>query len=397
VQALVDEFTAELGAVFKDRARASVSANRAALDAAANAVANAQNANDLTLAQQQQAAALDRYNQSQLSSSGAVDPTAFHVVDPPKVPTAPASRKKALIMSGAGGLLGGGVITILALVLVMAQDRSVREEKDVESTLDLEVVGTVPQFDKSVVSSGGRRRQHEPHEWFWTPPGLIECCTVALRHLEQEEPTRAQLPRVGLRVTLPAAGRGQGPSASRNIGVTSCLRGEGRTTIAMGMAAAAHQAYGRRAILIELDFDAPSLARRLRIDSGPGVAEILRDGASIEECLHTPEDGSAGVLLAGNVDGDSARLLSSLRSSDLVRNLADLCDVVIADLPPLSPIGQASSLAPLFPTVVMVVRSGAAPVNQIRRAVDDLHKSPPVVLNGVASSIPRPLRSLLAG
>jgi capsular polysaccharide biosynthesis protein len=189
LRALIDEFTAELGAVFKDRARASVSANKAALDAAASAVASAQNANDLALAQQQQAAAQDRYNQAQLNINGAVDPSAFHVVDPPRVPTVPASRKKALLMSGIGGLLGGGVITILVLVLVMAQDRSVREEKDVESALDLEVVSTVPQFDKSVLSPGGRRRQDEPHEWFWTPPGLVESCTVALRRLEREEAT----------------------------------------------------------------------------------------------------------------------------------------------------------------------------------------------------------------
>jgi Mrp family chromosome partitioning ATPase len=163
------------------------------------------------------------------------------------------------------------------------------------------------------------------------------------------------------------------------------------------MAAAAYQAYGRTAILIELDFDAPSLARRLQINSSPGVAEILRDGAPIEECLHMPDDGSPGVLVAGNADGDSARLLSNLRSSNLVRDVGGLCDVVIADLPPLSPSGQAASLAPLFPTVLLVVRSGTAPVSEIRRAVDDLDKSPPVILNGFASSIPRPLRSFLAG
>ena len=91
-------------------------------------------------------AALDQYNQAQLGITGAVDPTAFHVIDPPAVPTAPASLKKLFLLAGAGGVVGGLVITLLALVLVTAQDRSVREEKEVEDELDVEVVGTVPQL-----------------------------------------------------------------------------------------------------------------------------------------------------------------------------------------------------------------------------------------------------------
>jgi Mrp family chromosome partitioning ATPase/capsular polysaccharide biosynthesis protein len=421
VKAVIDEFTAELGTVLKARGASLAVAYKTELDQTNAALASAQNAlatylathppsatdpqetqlaSEVALAQQQHAQAQDRYNQAQIGIAGAVDPTAFHIIDQPKLPTAPASRKKQLLMSGVGGLLGGIVITILALVLLTAQDRSVREEDDVEATLDLEVVGTVPQFDKSVLSPSGRRRQREARGWFWTPPGLVESCTVALRHLDRQQPPPASFPRTGLsKVTRHAAvaERSPVPGGARNIGVTSCLRGEGRTTIARGMAAAAHQAFGLRTILVEFDFELPTLARELGIDPGPGVAEILRDGASIGEVLHMPADGSLGALLAGDTGGDPSGLLSSLRTSSLVRDVGALCDIVIADLPPLSPVGQAAALAPQFSTVLLVVRSGTAPVRQIRRALDDLDEPPPVILNGVESSIPRPLRALLAG
>jgi Mrp family chromosome partitioning ATPase len=163
------------------------------------------------------------------------------------------------------------------------------------------------------------------------------------------------------------------------------------------MAAAAYQAYGLRTILVEFDLERPSLARRLGVESKPGVAEILRDGASIEECLHMPDDEAVGVLVAGDASSDPAGLLSILGRSSLVRDLGGLFEVVVADLPPLSPAGQGSPLAPQFETTFLVVRSGLAPVGDIRRAVDDLAKPPPVIFNGVETSIPKPLRALLAG
>ena len=137
-------------------------------------------------AQAQLATSQQNYSQALLSASGGtLDPTTFHIVDAPKVPSAPLPHKKQIMMAGIGGLLGGLVITIIALVLVMAQDRSVREEEEVESNLELEVVGSVPQFDKGVLSPSGKRNKAEPQGWLWTPPGLLESCTTALRRVER--------------------------------------------------------------------------------------------------------------------------------------------------------------------------------------------------------------------
>jgi Mrp family chromosome partitioning ATPase/uncharacterized protein involved in exopolysaccharide biosynthesis len=419
VKSVIDEFTAELGSVIASRNQSAATLYKTQLDAANAGLTKAQAAlsgaaranpapsasdmavltNQLAAAQAQRDTAQSAYNQALLGISGTVDASTFHIVDPPKVPTAPQPRKKALIMSGIGGLLGGLVITIFALILIMSQDRSVREESDVEGTLDLEVIGTVPQFDKSALSPSSRRRSAEAEGWFWTPPGLVESCTAALQRLDREEMAPVSLPRGGLRVSrrTPVVARGATASTTRTIGVTSCLRGEGRTTVSMGMAVAAYQTYEVKTVLVEFDFERPSLARRLGIEPGPGVAEILRDGATIEECIHMPEDDSVAAIFAGDAHGDTAGLFSSLRRSTLLRDLGGLFEVVVGDLPPLSPEGQTAPLAPLFDKVLLVVRTGTAPVGAIRRALDDLDRPPPVILNGVETSIPRPLRSLLAG
>ena len=79
----------------------------------------------------------------------------------------------------------------------------------------------------------------------------------------------------------PIAGRVPAATGSRTIAVvTSSLRGEGTEHHRhRDEAAAAYQAYGLRTILVELDLERPSLARRLGVESSPGVAEIVRDAA----------------------------------------------------------------------------------------------------------------------
>ncbi len=54
-----------------------------------------------------------------------------------------SSRRKAYVLGLAGSLLGGGTVSALVLALLMATDKSVRKESDLEDLLDLEVVGTI--------------------------------------------------------------------------------------------------------------------------------------------------------------------------------------------------------------------------------------------------------------
>jgi Mrp family chromosome partitioning ATPase/capsular polysaccharide biosynthesis protein len=427
-QGVIDEFTAELNMVLKQRANALIAAAQTRLDMANAAVANAQTAlaayvsthpasntdlqytllaDAVTNAQQQRNDAATNLTNAQLLPSG-VDPTSQHVVDPPNAPIA-ASRKKPLILAGGGGFLGGTVITILILIVLMAQDRSVRDEGDLEPTLD--VVGTVPQFGKAVLSADNRAREGEAATGFRVWPELADSCRPILRHLERRAGWTPPLSEAnGTASEEPAAGNGSnghgrplGAHAARNgdggssIAVTSALRGEGRSTIAAGLAAATYEAYRLRVVLVELDLDRPSMAQRFGIPGIPGIAEILRDGVPIADCLRAGDGSSVSVIVAGDTKDDPNGLFVRLRGSSLMKEIGAICDVVIADLPPVEPAGQASSLSHLFSSVLLVVRSGTPPLTEIRRALEGLDRPAPVILNGVGSSIPRPLRALLPG
>lgn len=413
VNAVVNEFVSELNSVLVQRNQAQANADQAEAAAASSAVATAtaalntyeqthvagttdpeltQLTNNVTTAQQQEVTAQDSYNQAVGSEGMGLNPTSFHVIDPATIPGAPASKKKQLLLVGGGSLIGGVVVSILALVLIMAGDQSVRAERDLEP--GLEVVGTIPLFGKKVLTPNSRKS--EQSNGFRAAPELVEACRAAMRHLVRSQGR--------LRVTeLAAAGSGglpmrRPPSVETlaTIGVTSCLRGEGRSTIAAGIAAA-KQAQDLRVILIELDFERPSFAMEYGIDAKPGIAEILRGESSIDECLYSPEGATVGILVVGEVKDDIQSLVARMKNGTLLREIGRLCDVVVADLPPIASNGQLELLSLPFDVVVLVVRPGSAPVSEVRRVPDELDKSPSVILNGVESSIPRPLRALMAG
>ncbi|MGH9076256.1 MAG: hypothetical protein ACRDY0_02175 [Acidimicrobiales bacterium] len=179
-----------------------------------------------------------------------------------------------------------------------------------------------------------------------------------------------------------------------SVGITSCLRGEGRTSVALAAAVVERYAYGRTTILVELDLENASLAGTLGVSPGPGVVEVLGGTASLADALQWPDE-RLGVLVAGKVDGMPSSLLSRLAGGDLLRQVGSMAEVVVSDLPALPPAGLGLHVAGLCSTVLLVVRAGVTPIGHIQKAVVALEKPPWVVLNATGTKVPRWMRAIL--
>ncbi len=111
----------------------------------------------------------------------------------------------------------------------------------------------------------------------------------------------------------------------RKVLVTSVHGGEGRSTIAIGLAIAA-AASGQRVALVDADTTAPTLVDDLRLDLEFGWIEALRGKIPLEEiCVHATQDAVTFVPLltphgANAATADETRMLiESLESSfDLI-------------------------------------------------------------------------------
>jgi Mrp family chromosome partitioning ATPase len=187
-----------------------------------------------------------------------------------------------------------------------------------------------------------------------------------------------------------------GWGALPSLAVTSALRREGRSTVAAGLALAQRNVFRRRTVLVELDAIAPSLAATLGVPAGPGLADAVRGEASVCDCITWAVDG-LGVLPFGNVGEEAHAFLSRLRESGVLQDVVELCDVVVADLPPLSPVGPADIVAELFGAVVMVVRAGSTPLPVVTAAAEGLIEPPAVILNRAGSALPKWLQRRFGG
>ena len=160
------------------------------------------------------------------------------------------------------------------------------------------------------------------------------------------------------------------------IGVTSSTRGEGRTTVALGLASTLAGDLDCDVLLVDADLDNPSLAHELGIPAVPGLPEVLRGDASILDVSHQVSERLFVVSGGENVD-DTAGLLRSIGAYDPFSQLRDRDGVTVVDLPPVLGHGYTPLAASAVDALVMVIRAGATPAGVIREALDRLKDQPP--------------------
>ena len=184
-----------------------------------------------------------------------------------------------------------------------------------------------------------------------------------------------------------------GPKLSR-LGVTSALRGEGRTTIALAMAAVQAREFGRRALLVDADFENPTLGMAFGYEGAPGLAELTSGEVSVDRAVHEIGEGVA-LLPAGMANKRRSRMVRELLNSDVLQELSELYEVAVVDMPPLLGSTDGPLLAANFDNALLVVRAQVTPMSKVEEAVGMLAKPPLVLINGVTTSVPDWLTKLV--
>lgn len=191
-----------------------------------------------------------------------------------------------------------------------------------------------------------------------------------------------------------AMNRLAGTDGMHELGVTSAIRGEGRSSVAAAMAVVSAADHEQRTILVDLDLDRPTQHRRFGIGRVTGISDLKDEKVSVEDHLHQVAK-NLWLLSAGRPRGDGPRVLNRLMTSSLLSQIREWADTVVFDLPPLfgSATGQPALRIAAQP--VLVVRAGSTQLPQVARAKELFADPPAVILNGMQSSIPRwLLRSL---
>jgi len=172
------------------------------------------------------------------------------------------------------------------------------------------------------------------------------------------------------------------------IGVTSAIAGEGRTTVALGLAQTLAGDLDGPVTLVEVDFDRPLLARHFDVPAAPGLCEVLRGEYQLDEVVR-PVGETLSLVTAGAVGPDMARLLRELSVQDPIRQDSRLTGIVVLDLPSIMNHSYSALAARVADAIVLVLRAGVTPSNVAQDAIARLDEPPQgVVLNAPHTSLP---------
>jgi polysaccharide biosynthesis transport protein len=260
------------------------------------------------------------------------------VVEPAAVPGSPSSPKTRTNVAVGAAL---GLLLGLSLAFFVDRlDRRLRSPADAERVFELPVIG-------------------------WIPPGVALSANhdhggvVPASALEAFRSLRANLRYMN------------GDEELRSILITSAAPGDGRTTTAWHLAAAAAET-GTRVLLVEADLRHPRLQQALGLADGRGLVQALttqRDlsgdvqRVELERVTHPRSNGggperAVDVVPAGSLTSDPSYLLASERMRQLLLVAKERYGLVVVDSPPLLAVSDAVSLLPEVSGALVVVRIG---------------------------------------
>jgi protein-tyrosine kinase len=185
--------------------------------------------------------------------------------------------------------------------------------------------------------------------------------------------------------------------ASEIIGICSAIAGEGKTTLALGLAVTMAQDFpDRRILLVETDLQHPVLASDFDVETNPGLAECLQNVNSLDEVVRPTYLDNLDLLPAGGPLGGGGRLLRSSRMAAAADAMRQAYDLVILDLPAILVNSDGLVLTDLSDLLILVVRAGVTPSSSVNKAVEQLDGSKlrGIVLNDSSASTPDWLRRL---
>ena len=153
------------------------------------------------------------------------------------------------------------------------------------------------------------------------------------------------------------------------IGVTSSMRGEGKSTTAVNLSYVLAEA-GKKVILIDGDLRIPSVAKKMKINNSPGLTDCLKGVESMQLSLFKSELFSNWYIMpAGALPPNPSELLGSRRMENVLKTLSEIFDYIIIDLPPVNLVSDALAISKFITGMIVVIREDYAEKRELENCV----------------------------
>ncbi|MBA2747481.1 MAG: polysaccharide biosynthesis tyrosine autokinase [Tatlockia sp.] len=261
-----------------------------------------------------------------------------------------------LLLGLVAGLMLGGVAAFLREVM----DDAVHTSDELEKQVSIPLLGMTPELPQSKAS--------EPIVSLpFGKPKILEPWTVQVSNWP---PSWASLDLIYKNIQL----LNTTESSLRSIMITSALAGEGKSTLALGLALSAARLH-QRVLLIDADLRHPNLHQMLNLPNEQGLSTLLESDANVPNHTGIQSSGAyIDILTAGPVPTDAANLLSSQRMRELMAKFEDTYDLILVDAPPVLGMVDAILAASFCSGVLLISRMGKVTRTELSQATAMLSK-----------------------
>ncbi len=140
------------------------------------------------------------------------------------------------------------------------------------------------------------------------------------------------------------------------IGVTSSMRGEGKSTTAVNLSYVLAEK-GKKVLLIDGDLRIPSIAKKMEISGSPGLTNLLMGfEPQMLSSFKSELFDNWFILPAGDIPPNPSELLGSRKMARLLDMLKEKFDYIVVDLPPVNLVSDALAISPLVSGMIVVIR-----------------------------------------
>lgn len=142
----------------------------------------------------------------------------------------------------------------------------------------------------------------------------------------------------------------------RTVGITSAVRGEGKSTVAVNLAYTLAET-NSQVLLIDMDMRLPSIAKKLKMDKTKGLSDYLIGRAGIEEITHiSTKYKNWHIIESGSIPPAPSELIGSDNMKNLIHQLEENYDFIIIDLPPVNIVSDALVAKDIVDGFILTIR-----------------------------------------
>ena len=316
---------------------------------------------------------------------------------PATEPLAPVGSEGANML-----LIGGALGLMLGLVLAFVQetlDTSIGTIEDVETYLEVPVLGIVPHIDPRETMQRLIERRPSLAQ---IEPDVLQSHALLITHFDPKSPVAEAYRTLRTNIQFARLERG-----GKVLVVTSPTLQEGKTTTIVNLALTMAQS-GQKTLLVGGNMRRPSLHRFFGIEREPGLSDILIGNARWRDCIRTVADILMGrfemedimaapgldnlhIIEAGPIPANPSELLSTSAMGEFLRAVSAEYDIVLIDTPPVLPVTDAAIAAGQADGVLLVYQAGKVGRLVLKRAKAHLESTRAkvwgVVLNDVQTEV----------